>query len=107
MCNFVLRPIKSYATLDLVDRDETVIKRGDFVEVTHVERMSSGVEGKGSVAGYLNGEVTDVVTVPLDIFVHCFTANPDDVEKVRKEEHKTMGYDPNKQANAKKTKDKS
>lgn len=95
MCNFVIRPIKSYATID-VDNE---IKRGEYLEVEKIEN--------GHVKGTVNGDESRLVAVPLAVFVHTFTANPDDIEKVRKEEHKTMGYDPDKKNKEKKDSKKS
>ena len=74
MCNFIIRPIRSYATVD-VDEE---IKRGEYLEVEGVVN--------GHVKGTVNGEEDRLVAVPLAVFVHTFTANPADIEKVRKEE---------------------
>ena len=100
MCNFVIRPIKSYATVDLMGMDtedqetKVLIKRGESLDV----KVVIGQE----VAGEL--EDGKALSIPLSVFVHTFTANPDDIEKVRKEEHKTMGYDPNKKKDSKESK---
>lgn len=108
MCNFIIRPIKSYATVDVgdvrtlhLDGDLDVslktIPRGTAVEVTNVS--STGVHGKTTV-----NDTEYSVLIPLSVFIHTFTANPDEVEKARKEEHKTMGYDPNKKKDSKEQK---
>lgn len=34
--------------------------------------------------------------IPMEVFTHCFTVNPDDIKKVKDGEYKTMGYDPKK-----------
>ncbi len=91
MCNFIIRPIKSYATVDISleageNNDISQIERGDAVQVSHV--VPEGVVVRK------DDKTTHVV--PLSVFVHVFTANPDDIDKVRKEEHKIMGYNPNK-----------
>jgi hypothetical protein len=74
MCNFVIRPIKSYATVDI---DEE-IKRGEYIQVEGVVN--------GHVKGTVNGDEKRLIAVPLAVFIHTFTANPKDVETVRKEE---------------------
>lgn len=79
MCNFIIRPIKSYATVDIVSLDETAtVKHGDYIDVKQIQG--------GAVVGYLNGDDSVEVSVPLATFVHTFTANPKDIERVRKEE---------------------
>lgn len=89
MCNFVIRPIKSYATVDItvnVEADEvgktTIVQRNKSVEVSSVE------------PGIVRFSTEDFESCFLDLstFVHVFTANPDDIERVRKEEHEVMGY---------------
>ena len=98
MCNFVIRPIKSYATVNVaaskvvtdkipVAFENIVIERGTALDVKRVD--------SGYVYGIVDG-IENEVCVNMDDYVHTFTANPDDIEKVRKEEHKAMGYDPNK-----------
>lgn len=76
MCNFVIRPIKSYATVDLHNQAGLLVNRGDYLEVTHV--LDNNVVGK------LNGDKQ--IEVGLRTFVRVFTANPDDIEKVKKQE---------------------
>jgi hypothetical protein len=77
MCNFVVRPIKSYATVDVIV--SKTIKRGDVVTVKDVSEKGVGVYiGEVSVGA--------VIHIPFEVFTHAFTANPKDVEKVKKEE---------------------
>lgn len=86
MCNFVIRPIKSYVTLDIVKEyqgDKTVeLERGQEVQVISMLNKSVLVEATNK-----DNEKYEV-RVPLDIFVHAFTANPADVEAAKKEEQK-------------------
>lgn len=82
MCNFVIRPIKSYATVDIFSADEEhAVKRGDYIQVAKVQG--------GAVVGFLNGNEELEVSLPLTTFVHTFTADQRKsgaVEKVREEE---------------------
>ena len=78
MCNFVVRPIKSYATVDVIVAKKT-IKRGDVVTVKDVSDKGVGVYEGGTAIG-------SVIHIPIDVFTHAFTANPKDVDKVKKEE---------------------
>lgn len=78
MCNFVIRPIKSYATVDYSQTDEVLVKRGEYVDVTEVVG--------NFVLGTVNGDTERNVEIHLSQFVHIFKANPADIEKVRKEE---------------------
>lgn len=79
MCNFVIRPIKSYATVDVMSNDEKdVVKRGESVEVLHVTPTQVVFRREGGTQGAINFEA----------FIHSFTANPDDVKKVKDEEAK-------------------
>lgn len=70
MCNFVIRPIRSFATVDITLADGTKIKRGDSLDVTHIE----------------DGKVNGIIT--FDTFTHSFTADPADIKKVKEEEAK-------------------
>ena len=79
MCNFIIRPIKSYATVDVTALDGQAIKRGDFVEV-------STVDSNGVVNGKHMGN--DPVSFNMNAFIHTFTANPDDVTAVQAQESK-------------------
>lgn len=98
MCNFVLRPIKSYSTVDVsvaeVNNETNTfwLERGSTFQVTNTSA--------GRVIGIVDGQYPNV-SVDIETFVHSFTANPDDVEKCRKEEYKTMGYDPKAKKEAK------
>lgn len=99
MCNFVIRPIKSYATVDYAEmkgvnggEQNEVIKRGEYITVKYVTG--------DDVFGHLNGDESKPVTIPVSIFVHSFTANVDDVTKVKEEE--TSWYPKKKEAKEKK-----
>ena len=88
MCNFVIRPIKSYATVNVaaskvisssmpVAFENIVIERGTALDVKRVD------------SGYVYGNVEGMeqeVCVNMDDYVRTFTANPKDIERVRKEE---------------------
>lgn len=77
MCNFVIRPIKSYATVDVMSTDEKdIIKRGESVEVLHVTPTQVVFRRKDNTQGAVNFEA----------FIHSFTANPEDVKKIKDEE---------------------
>ncbi len=83
MCNFIIRPIKSYATVDTRAYNETTkswedVKRGETV----VPKLVFG----GCV--YFDGEDGVERTVNLGDFVNVFTADPADVKKVKDEEAK-------------------
>jgi len=83
LCNFVIRPIKSYATVNytnVVDDVTVNVKRGEFIDVTEVDGEF--------VRGNLNGDENQPVTVLLSSFVHVFTANADDVKTVKDQEAK-------------------
>lgn len=78
MCNFVIRPIKSYATVDVTAGGKT-LKRGDVVTVKDVSENGVGVYvGEASIGA--------VIHIPIEVFTHAFTANSKDVETVKKEE---------------------
>lgn len=78
MCNFVVRPIKSYATADVSVAGKT-IKRGEVVTVKDVSENGVGVYIGDTAIG-------SVVHIPFEVFVHAFTANDADVKKVKEEE---------------------
>jgi hypothetical protein len=59
MCNFIVRPIKSYATIDLYDESgDVIVRKGDSVEI-------KSIIGKNVVSGDF--------AVPLEVFVHSFS----------------------------------
>lgn len=59
MCNFIVRPIKSYATIDLHDENgDVIIRKGDSVEI-------KSIKGDKVVSGDFS--------VPLSVFVHSFS----------------------------------
>jgi len=83
MCNFVIRPIKSYATIDLKAYNDATkqwedVKRGTAIVPKFVF---------GSVV-YYDGDDGAERTINLDDYVHVFTANQEDVKKVKDEESK-------------------
>ncbi len=66
MCNFIIRPIKCYATVDIYeDADTPLINAGDSFEVTRIE----GDE----VVGNVND--TAGLAIPLHVFTHAFSNN--------------------------------
>ena len=78
MCNFVIRPIKSYATVDYFEEKSVnggeqteLVKRGEFVEVRGIH--------VNDVFGFLNGDKENPVTIPLESFIHGFTADTQDI----------------------------
>jgi hypothetical protein len=91
MCNFVIRPIKSYATievsgvrvldLDAVEIKEQTINAGDFILVDHVNSHNE-------VLGALNGDKKKSAIVPMNVFIHTFTANPEDIKAAKEAEKK-------------------
>jgi hypothetical protein len=59
MCNFIIRPIKSYATIDVYDENgNVVIRKGDSVDV-------KSIKGNNVISGSFS--------VPVDVFVHTFS----------------------------------
>lgn len=79
MYNFIIRPIKSYATIDITALDGQVIKRGEYVEL-------SMIDAYGTVNGKHMGR--DDVSFSMSAFTHSFTANALDINKARAEEAK-------------------
>lgn len=77
MCNFIIRPITSYATVDVaaskvisdkvpVSFENIVIKQGSTFDVKRVD------------SGYVYGNLKDVeneVCVNMDDFIHTFSNN--------------------------------
>lgn len=73
MCNFIIRPVKCFATVNLSGEGEPVyIKAGDAFEVDRIE-------GRYVIS-------KDDVSVPLDIFIHSFSLK--DPNEKKKEEKK-------------------
>lgn len=80
MCNFVVRPIKSYATAEVKVANKT-IKRGEVVTV-------SGVSEEGVSVYMGDTAIGAVIHIPFEVFIHAFTASDEDVKKVKEEESK-------------------
>ncbi len=76
MCNFIIRPIKSYATIDVTASDGQAIKTGEFVEVT-------SVESDGTVNGKHMGN--DPVSFSMSVFTHTFSDKDPNKKKDSKE----------------------
>lgn len=77
MCNFIIRPIKSICTVDIRTADhKELIKRGDGFNVKFIEG--------DTVVGDVND--TAGLAVPLSVFIHAFTADPETIKKMKKEE---------------------
>lgn len=85
MCNFIVRPIKSYATVNVVvEHDEVVvIERGTAVTV-----LESGYDPIGNQLGVTVKHGENELIIPYEVFVHSFTADPADIAKVKEEESK-------------------
>lgn len=84
MCNFIIRPIESYATNDVqaYDSDSTLtIPRGEVVYPHLVTEDGIIVSFGGS----------DEIRIPINVFVHSFTASPDDIKGMKEEENDYMG----------------
>lgn len=90
MCNFVIRPIKSYATIDVmaskvitsdnnVTYENHLLKRGTAFDVDRVDG--------GFVYGVVEG-VAEKVVINTSDFTHTFTANPDSIRTVKEQESK-------------------
>lgn len=78
MCDFILRPIKSYATVEITAGGKT-FKRGDVVTV-------KGISEDG-VAVYMGDTaIGTVVKIPINVFIHAFIAGSKDIDKVKQEE---------------------
>lgn len=90
MCNFVIRPIKSYATIDVsaskvvadkipVAFENIILTRGTAFDVKRVD------------GGFVYGNVADVdneVVINVEDFTHTFTASQDDIKKAKEAEAK-------------------
>jgi hypothetical protein len=64
MCNFVIRPVKSFCTIDIYSEPTKVlIKAGDSFTVSHIEG--------DTVVGDVNG--TAGLAVPLSVYIHSFS----------------------------------
>ncbi len=86
MCNFIIRPIKSYATVDVaaskvvsnkvpVSFENIVIKQGSTFDVKRVD--------SGYVYGLLEGEESEVC-VNMDDFVHTFSNKDPNAKEEKK-----------------------
>lgn len=80
MCNFVVRPIKSFATVEVSAGGKT-IKRGEVVTVKDVSDKGVGVYIGDTAIG-------TIIHIPFEVFTHAFTASDEDVKKVKEEESK-------------------
>lgn len=77
MCNFVIRPIKSYATIEVKTQNNKVIKRGDVITV---QSLSRAVDGTDLVSFYIGeASIGSLEHLPLNVFVHAFVNDQKDV----------------------------
>ena len=68
MCNFIIRPIECYATLDyLSDKTTTELEAGQKVKVKHVTPHNVVVVAKNIAKEDYE------VSVPIEVFVHIFS----------------------------------
>lgn len=87
MCNFIIRPIKSYVTIDTTavvsysngNATTTILKAGTGVVPICID---SGEVVRFEANGY------DNVSVPLSVFIHAFTADSADINRVKEKEAK-------------------
>lgn len=92
MCNFIIRPIKSYCTVDILGfnkgKAEVIVKRGDSVLVKLVNEKDVAAEFEDGSA----------VSIPINTFIHSFTADPADIKKTKEEESKWFPKSEKKEA---------
>lgn len=90
MCNFIIRPIKSYATVDVyiatTENSETLLKLGEFV-------TPKSVDGSGVVMAKVSGEnfekdKDDLAFIPMSLFTHVFSNNDPNKKEDKKKEAK-------------------
>ena len=80
MCNFIIRPVEAYATVDINSDDTTTeLVAGQKVKVKHVAYDGVVVETENI------GKETYEVKIPLEVYIHTFSLqNPKQEKKESK-----------------------
>lgn len=84
MCNFIIRPIKSYATVDLFLQSApgvtTRLYAGEYVTVKEVDQHGVVL---ASPSGE-NFEDKELVWIPMNVFVHVFSDKDPNAKEAKK-----------------------